>query len=811
MTWLYGPLHTAVEAVPPPKVAGTADRLGLEPLRSLSDSKKQRKPEVVTKPILKYRSLSDILLPPNTPASPILESTGMSFDEAGISITHAKSDSNLARLNRENNRKRSSSPHVGIGREASDDKALASDSSSSRNGDRRHISFNHRVEQCIAVDSTEEARKYPPTESSGSEEGDDEEEENVLTFKSSPRVATVPLSAMSTTRHRHHRSEKEPHTIARLGPTTLKSVEIWPHPSPAVFYQDQLPQANGVAQVLHDQPVATYTARPASEGVDSKSQPGRRPLYDYSAASSAGTSQWDEEEDYAMGFDYFGGADVGVGDEYDMAQYGSTHLVAGAHNNYLAGDSSYLPHGPYSPSSPYAPDVVVRTNSGSSSPSSASNSIASSPAHSRRSSVQDNIVVGTTPPIRGPHAPPPSSKEASSPKKSILKNRSRQNSAETSVIEETPMVGNARFGSPGNSPVLVVTPDTSAPSSPISTSPYSSASSLAAVMASAGIPSATHLRETSTGIRRVDSNEVVREARGRSASRGSSLSLERSASADRRTSSSVSPSSSYNPPTAIPAAAAAAAPRPVGLAGSRSRGNSSDSLNSLGAGPMAGGRGVMPDVPEASSESEGENGKIDHDFGDRIIVTEAEVDDEGIAGIEAIPLVLDGLVVEASTIAETPLISPPLVPTTSTSTATAPRYRQPSPGAPTTSTTDDVEDSVSGSPAVDQEEISSGPWSDEPAVPSYARRSLLRASRGGGAASLSDREGSVGGRSSIESGRGSHDDSYGFGYYDEDSDGGIVSRTMEVAGTVRDLFGALSRGLWRRGDPPPAPSPTAKK
>ncbi len=99
-------------------------------------------------------------------------------------------------------------------------------------------------------------------------------------------------------------------------------------------------------------------------------------------------------------------------------------------------------------------------------------------------------------------------------------------------------------------------------------------------------------------------------------------------------------------------------------------------------------------------------------------------------------------------------------------------------------------------------------------APSYARRSLLRASRGGGnhTSASSEREGSIGGRSSIESGRGGSsnqhpsgsetvDDSYGFGYYDEDSDGGIVSRTTEVvAGTVRDLLGALSRGFWRRNE-----------
>lgn len=730
VTWLYGPLHTAVDAVPPPKVAGTADRLGLEPLRSLSDSKKNRKPVVITKPILKYRSLSDILLPPNTPSSPILESTGMSFDEAGISIIHAKSDSNLARLNSEANRKRSSSPHV-IGREV-DDRGVLSDSSSSRNGDRRHISFNHRVEQCIAVDSTEEVKRYSPEESSAESDLEEDDEEEVLTFKSSPRLPSYGPSALSSA-HRH-RPDKEPHTIFRLGPTTLKSVEIWPHPSPAVYYQDQLPQTIDATPSVYGTATPTYSVRIGTEDPADARLQGSKAMYEYSTASSAGTSQWDEDEDYAMGFDYFNGPEVGVGDEYDMAQYGSTHLVSGAHNGYLAGASTYLPHGPYLPS------------------------------------LQDNGPP--TPPIaRGSHVPP-SSKEPLSPKRSILKNRSRQNSDNS--IEETPMVGNARFGSGNNSP-LIVTPEGSAPSSPDSISPYSSASSLAAMMASAGVPTTIHLRETSTGIRRVDSNEVVREARGRSTSRGSSSSLERAASADRRTSSSISPSSSYSPPVFVPQppSAAASGPRPIGIPGSRSRGNSSESLNLLGAGQMAGGREMMPGLPEeemnlkASLESDSEI-----PFQGRIIVTDADIEDEGIGEL---PLDLD----EEETI-----------PIASNSQHLPSRYRQPLPVGTTTSTTEEEIESppsLTNSPALDQDELSSTPWSEEIPTPSYARRSLLRAARGGGNSTGSDREGSVGGRSSIESGRGSqHDDSYGFGYYDEDSEGGIVSRTMEVAGTVRE-------------------------
>lgn len=854
---MYGPLHTAVEAVPPPKIATASDRLGLEPLRSLSDAKKlNQKVALITKPILKYRSLSDILLQPGgSPASPILEAFTGQQSMTPEEIIHAKSDSNLARLNREANRKRSASPHIpsgrGGGQDSSSEEPALSDSSSTsgvtattRTGERRHISFNHRVEQCIAVDALGDdgngsANASNGNESSGSEDGDDEDD--VLTFRSSSRAAQIA--------NLRRRSTKEL-TIYRLGPTTLKSSELYPSPSPVVVYPSH---PDDPQQSSYGQPVATYTSRPTTT-VASQNAAKKNATYDYTNMNPQQSSQWEEDdEDYAMGFDYFNGPDVGVGDEYDMAQYGSTHLVGGSHNDYVAGS---VPYGPYSgnPTSPrYAPDDGnLRSNSnsgsGSNSPSVNGGSGAPSPVHSRQSSVRDDtiIIAAPSPPLRGPHAPPTSSKDSFAPKRSILKARSRQNSDNSDDIQ----IGSAQFGS---SP----SPDTSVPPSPISSSPQSSsphnssASSLAAVMASAGIPSVTYLRDSSGGVRRVDSTELVREARGRSTSRGSSSSLERSASADRRTSSSISPSSSYSPPALVGSATTAsssstslAPPRSTQLGGPR-RG-SSDSLISLG-GAM-GNRELMPDVPEASSESEAETVRavdgIDEDeVVERVMVRQAGVgfsadfetakygdtlvDDDGFPSdlvdqeeeddeTERMDLpVADVAPPSPPVVHHLPVIAGMPMPL-----AGALRYRHPSPSAPktvTASLSNDAFDSE-GSPTISIEDVDAldtPPIEDDTpvtataaAAPSSARRSLLRASRGGGHISSStEREGSLGGsRSSIESGRGAnsgtHDDSYGFGYYDEDSDGGIVSRTLEVAGTVRDLWGALSRGiLWRRDTP----------
>lgn len=45
---------------------------------------------------------------------------------------------------------------------------------------------------------------------------------------------------------------------------------------------------------------------------------------------------------------------------------------------------------------------------------------------------------------------------------------------------------------------------------------------------------------------------------------------------------------------------------------------------------------------------------------------------------------------------------------------------------------------------------------------------------------------------------GPNDPDYGFGYYDEEGgqSEGLVGKTLEVAGTARDLLGAISKSLW---------------
>ncbi|KWU46191.1 hypothetical protein RHOSPDRAFT_9144, partial [Rhodotorula sp. JG-1b] len=726
VTWLYGPLHTAVDAVPPPREATANERLGLESLRTISDARtksgstpptpevkkveltrsasdqasgtssptatqaaaaaarsnygagggggrgsptpaapRRKKPQFHAKPILKYRSLSDILLPHGQSTSPVIEATGMDFeDQATISVHHARSDSHLVRLNSLNRGKgggsRRGSP-IGSPMSSSPERT-ASDSSSSyvphaRNSqhaaqkkkERRHISFNHRVEQCIAIDSSEDNRSSTYSTASSS----DEDEDDVLTFGArSPRHSSFMRNAAAA-------QPKEPHTIARLGPTTLKSVEMYPAPSPAVVFSsdptvyDPDPSSSSPPEGSYGQQLVeeadydasgagsgraggTAASGPAGQQNQQAAAAGRRVIYDYSTAESQIRSQWDvDDEDYAMGFDYFtgpSGPDVGVGDEYDMAQYGSTHLIGGTHNDYGVGNGGggsdpYLSHGPYSPTSPYHPGTSTLDPSVHATATQmphyrdALNTAANSGSSSNNSSTDVRGDSSSPGIAHGPHVPPASAREAGTPKKSAMKGgRSREASVES--------VGSST--SPASS--------TTAPSPPLS-SLSSSPTGIQAV--ATAIPA--HVRPGV--VRRGTSEEGER---GRSASRGSSSSLEREASAARRSSSaSISPAA-YSPPASVTsggfgasspsspsAAAAASSPpssgaKPIAIEPTWKVAGSYESLDSVlsgsGRGNGASGGGYFGDR-QGQDSSSGPGA-----YGMGRIITSSSVDSMGSLG-----------------------------------------------------------------------------------------------------------------------------------------------------------------------------------
>ncbi|BGP16040.1 hypothetical protein JCM10213_006824 [Rhodosporidiobolus nylandii] len=924
VTWLYGPLHTAVEAVPPPRESTTSERLGLEPLRSLSDAKKspkkegketkpapspskretatkgvsllQRrhstKPELKTKPILKYRSLSDILMPQSSPTSPMIEQLGMDFeDQATISVHHARSDSHLVRLNSLNRKPSKRSSPLGSPGSSSPERT-ASDSSSAagtflrktqKKKERRHISFNHRVEQCIAIDSADE-RQYSSQQASSSS---DEDDDDVLTFGArSPRHTSFMRQP----------PKPEPHTIARLGPTTLKSVELYPAPSPAVVfssdpseYDDDVagsPPDNSFGEHVEEYSSGSGGRRAADPQVQAQQQRAAAAAVAYAyQQDQPSRSTWDPEDDddYAMGggFDYFGGGasgDVGMGDEYDMAQYGSTHLIGGTHNNYGVASgsesSSYIGGGPYDPSSPYNP------NTNALEPSAHATASASVPHYRDSTSPSSSSASpadssSTSPAASGPHAPT-LSRDAAAPKRSAMKGgRTRESSADSTT------------SSGAGSPSLSASP-----------SPPTGINAIATA-----IP--PHVRP---GIRRNDSSEDKGgfQERGRSASRGSSSSLEREASANRRSSSSISPSSAYSPPigaggTGFPfgasgthgspgsiinappspsagASSAAAAAKPIaiqprGMGGAGSA--SYDSLEGVMSGAAASrGSGFLPDVPEGGERSGGgppglgkliTSSSVDSmgslgSFGAGQTPTsptsaglpsparsrfsvQLDDEDEDDAMVEDVGSAYPSAATKDTSQERKPPLSPtpavaassasPSAPSPSSTapspnpqsalghsrTPSAPRLRNPSPSLGTSAS--DEGHGAPASPALQRTAaVPSPPIANGGAIGadevelkrtdssssanangtassagSYARRSLLRAARassdsGSSRGSTSRERPSMGEDRRSASASSAPDHEYAFGA-DEN-----VGKGIDVAGTARDLLGAIGKGIW---------------
>ncbi|CBQ70156.1 related to REG1-regulatory subunit for protein phosphatase Glc7p [Sporisorium reilianum SRZ2] len=296
VTWLYGPLHEHVESVPPPKLATTADRLDLD------DGHRVRS-------ILKHRTISDMLTTPGSAASPSVELETNPIDDhmkeqdrkteqdapQRQPLFAVKSDSNLvSRAPKRVGSSPNAMPLVSAQKKKSPSIGRADSAGSD---EKRHISFNHRVEQCIALDT-----QYPDYDDYDEDEFDEQdddassEEEEVLTMKSSPRTSpAISHASASSSKHSDYAA-----TIAKLAPTRLKTSEVYPAPSPAVVD----PSGFLATRANNGSTVSTYSAQYgyARAGVPSShGDPTARGVH------------WDLEDDFNGEFDYFDGPDLADG------------------------------------------------------------------------------------------------------------------------------------------------------------------------------------------------------------------------------------------------------------------------------------------------------------------------------------------------------------------------------------------------------------------------------------------------------------------------------------------------------------------
>ncbi|KAL4062590.1 hypothetical protein J3A83DRAFT_4077612, partial [Scleroderma citrinum] len=176
VTWLYGPLHTAQQPIYTPKPSPTtAAALDLSSSPSPSPTLSQPSNGVAKKPILKHRSISE-LLTSDFPLSPLF-SPPDSDDESSHapechiqngsqtqakpsrpSLMHTKSDTHITRWGPSRAFRRDSPPRI-IPAGAPSATELQSTLLQPLNATegvshqkRKHISFNTFVEQCIAID-----------------------------------------------------------------------------------------------------------------------------------------------------------------------------------------------------------------------------------------------------------------------------------------------------------------------------------------------------------------------------------------------------------------------------------------------------------------------------------------------------------------------------------------------------------------------------------------------------------------------------------------------------------------------------------
>ncbi|KAJ7781968.1 hypothetical protein DFH07DRAFT_728468, partial [Mycena maculata] len=151
VTWLYGPLHTAVDWTPPPKPKPDPTEVG-----KLSSAEDRLDLAAKHKPILKHRSISE-LLQSDLPASPVFSPAesedededapkfDVNFNPGRPSLPHTKSAPHIHPLSHPALRK-PSPPRVLP-------PSMAASAAGAPMSAKRHITFNTFVEQCIAVES----------------------------------------------------------------------------------------------------------------------------------------------------------------------------------------------------------------------------------------------------------------------------------------------------------------------------------------------------------------------------------------------------------------------------------------------------------------------------------------------------------------------------------------------------------------------------------------------------------------------------------------------------------------------------------
>ncbi|KAG8530756.1 uncharacterized protein KY384_004113 [Bacidia gigantensis] len=208
VTWLYGPLQTRSTPFLPSSLSYTTGQL----CRSNSFTSK--------KPILKKRSLSEIMLQRSLSSSTLMQ-------QATDALRSQQSERTTSKKPVLGERKVSdfisiSGSETPLTRTITMPSSSNASTSTSTSGDqtpsmRRHIHFNDRVEQCIAINCDHEDHAGPDVPFDDSDESSEDE---FLTMQPVQTSTKAKISRPSTPRNSFSSESK---TIAMLPSTTLKN------------------------------------------------------------------------------------------------------------------------------------------------------------------------------------------------------------------------------------------------------------------------------------------------------------------------------------------------------------------------------------------------------------------------------------------------------------------------------------------------------------------------------------------------------------------------------------------------------------
>ena len=206
MTWLYGPLQTG-------------NRRSFTTDSSIATTDLSRSNSFISKkPILKKRSLSEVMLQRSISSSSLMKQAtdALRAQQYG----HGKSVHGRPLLDLQGSDHSTSSNPVTPGSAAAPPSVSSSGLESP--SERRHIHFNDKVEQCIAIDNKDGDDEY----FHAVHDDDDYSDEDVIMMKRVPTKAK--LSNRSTPRNSFSNESK---TIAMLPSTTLKYRGDTPEPA----------------------------------------------------------------------------------------------------------------------------------------------------------------------------------------------------------------------------------------------------------------------------------------------------------------------------------------------------------------------------------------------------------------------------------------------------------------------------------------------------------------------------------------------------------------------------------------------------